>query len=155
MKRVYRCYHCQFTPFKSLQVISLPVKQKNPHNPSVKRENSTTKNRPCTVQATPNESPPQFVDYRLIKSPTLRRKAYSAGITPKTNRQTSPVMERMKKVTQLSSKVATAPADVSKRDKESQQLPKKSVTETLKTMKKLPQLMVRQTSTSATTQRQK
>lgn len=53
-----------------------------------KKESAPTK-IPTSAQ-TPNRRDPKIVDYRLITSPTLRRKAYSATITPKTNRPRSP-----------------------------------------------------------------
>ncbi|CAG9821676.1 unnamed protein product [Phaedon cochleariae] len=58
------------------------------------------KQRPCTVQPTPSTAAPEkrrplpdcrlLPDYRTIQSPNLRRKAYSATVTPKTNRPFSP-----------------------------------------------------------------
>lgn len=54
--------------------------------------------RPNTVQALPsNQKNVRYVDYRTIKSPTLRRKAYSATLTPTTNRPQSRQEENRKK----------------------------------------------------------
>ncbi|KAG5882317.1 hypothetical protein JTB14_019339 [Gonioctena quinquepunctata] len=54
---------------------------------SKKKDQPIPRPRPNTVQSVPNQPKTRpLPDYRAIKSPTLRRKAYSATITPKTNR---------------------------------------------------------------------
>lgn len=111
------------------------------------------KTRPSTVQATLSVKQAQPLDYRLIKSPNLRRRAYSAGITPKINQQPSPTMEKTKQTAALPVKVFTAPAETTKRDKEA--LGKKDITESLKAVKKVPQVISRQASASASVQRRK
>ncbi|XP_074032493.1 MAP/microtubule affinity-regulating kinase 4 [Leptinotarsa decemlineata] len=56
-----------------------------------KKDPSSQKTRPNTVQTTSNQQKNRpALDYRVIKSPSLRRKAYSATITPKSNRTFSP-----------------------------------------------------------------
>ncbi|XP_018567540.1 probable serine/threonine-protein kinase HSL1 [Anoplophora glabripennis] len=134
------------------RIDSSPVKQRNSQNLPAKIENNANKSRPSTVQATLSAKQTQPVDYRLIKSPNLRRRAYSAGITPKTNRQHSPTVEKTK---QLPTEVVTAPAEIFKRDKSSQGPGKKDASETVKTVKKSPKIIPRQASASATVQHRK
>lgn len=65
-----------------------------------KKESGASNFRPNTIQTPPSrQKNVKCVDYRTIKSPTLRRKAYSATLTPKTNRPQSVHEEHQKEST--------------------------------------------------------
>lgn len=55
-----------------------------------KRKESAPARVPATAPPKASKRDPKMVDYRLITSPTLRRKAYSATISQKNNRPRSP-----------------------------------------------------------------
>lgn len=70
----------------------------NKNKVSETKTKSPVKVRPATVQATVRPEAQRNIDYRSIKSPNLRRKVYSANITPKTNRPFTPNKDFVKQV---------------------------------------------------------
>ncbi|XP_030745729.1 SNF1-related protein kinase catalytic subunit alpha KIN11-like isoform X2 [Sitophilus oryzae] len=74
-------------------LIGIPLSKRD----EVAGQSSAVKPRPKTVQSIVNRE--QFVDYRTLKSPTLRRKAYSASISPTASRPStvSPITTKVAK----------------------------------------------------------
>ncbi|KAJ8924174.1 hypothetical protein NQ315_006965, partial [Exocentrus adspersus] len=128
------------------RVTSAPVKQQKVAQKSSASTKKDSKHRPSTHV----EKPPAGQDYRLIKTCTLRRKAYSAGITPKTNRPASPLTDKVKQqIPIMSNKVSTAPVEATRKTADAAVGKNKGLMETLRNVKKLPQ----QASASAAVQR--
>ncbi|KAJ8963576.1 hypothetical protein NQ317_016619 [Molorchus minor] len=69
-----------------------------------KKEVNSPKIRPNSVQVNSNEKAYQMIDYRLIKSPTLRRKVYSANLVARVSSPHSPTTEINNQIGMLSMK---------------------------------------------------
>ncbi|KAJ8937321.1 hypothetical protein NQ314_011960 [Rhamnusium bicolor] len=118
------------------------IKNKHINIMANRKEDNSPKYRPSTIQIASNEKKCHMPDYRLIKTPTLRRKAYSANITPKTNRPFSPAPdEKRKQVDALPNKGGSPSPILANMSKKDHQLPvigKRGISDALNAINRLP-----------------
>ncbi|KAJ8963058.1 hypothetical protein NQ318_018522 [Aromia moschata] len=124
---------------KKVECVQTP-KSKTANSKPVKKESSVAKvTRPSTTQTNADKAY-QMLDYRTIKSPTLRRKAYSANINTRNAVPCSPTVERSKLVVSSQAK-DRSPKEEAVRKCLHHELPligRRGISEAINAIRKLP-----------------